>query len=148
MWPSPLLVSAALFFIGVGVPGCGTRCDRRLDEDPVRYTDGRTRDGVYETAPPAGPYLVFPPGRTYRLVHDLGGEPRIALAWLAFEARPLDGEPASGTIAAAGDQVTFEALTDDHVDVRNDTCSDVFLRVVASEPLFAEPNDAGTDGGS
>lgn len=105
-------------------PACGPDCDRNPDEPPVEYTEGTTTDGVYESAPPEGPFLHFPSGRTYRLAHGLGQVPTACSSYLAHDEYP------ASFAEGAGNQVTFEAWTAAHVDIRNDTCSDVRLRVV------------------
>lgn len=103
----------------------------------MRY-DGGTTDvaqGIYESAPVEGPYLVFPGGRTYRFLHGLGSAPRSYSAFFAFDEYPYSADSPSGTVVGAGSQATFEAVTDTYVDVRNDTCSEVRIRIVASHPV-------------
>jgi hypothetical protein len=119
-------------------PACATTCDRTPDEAPHLYTGGTTRGDVYESAPPDGPFLYFPAGRTYRLVHGLGVVPTGYQSYLAFDEQP------GSFVESAGNQMTFEEWTATHVDVRNDTCSDVRVRVV----LWARPPGAEPDAGS
>jgi hypothetical protein len=134
-------VAAASFVIATCCTGCGASCDRDKG-DAVRFEGGTTDTaaGVYETSPWQGPYLDFPAGRTYRLIHGLGSRPRLIVPYLSFDRSPVaaPGEPRSDrnshTAIGAGNQAIIEAVTADHIDVRNDTCSDIFLRVVASDP--------------
>ena len=103
-------------------------------------TNAGTPYASYETSGYPGPYLAFPPGRTYRIAHRLGACPRNVGADFAFDVSPVSGSNAgtqpSGTVPAAGNQFTIERVTPETLDVRNDTCSDVRLRVYASDPDF------------
>ncbi|HEX4336315.1 MAG TPA: hypothetical protein VH062_10410 [Polyangiaceae bacterium] len=127
------------------VVGCGNLCDRNPDEPSIAFKAGATTNAgtqlaSYETSGYIGPYLPFPPGRTYRLFHALGACPKNVQAWFAFEVSPASGSKSGpdkgGTAPAAGNQFTVERVTPDFVDVRNDTCSDVYLRVYVSDPDF------------
>jgi hypothetical protein len=124
------LAFLALAFGPSGLTGCGATCDRRPNVEPTRYVEGSTdlEEGFYETSPWDGPYLFFPKGRTYLLVHGLGARPRDVRTWLSFQEEPIDTAP------GAGNQVLVEGVTDEHIQIRNDTCSDVCLRVTASHP--------------
>jgi hypothetical protein len=139
------LAATTLMVGGAATLGCGTQCDRHPDEPPQPYKEGRTNaaEGTYFTSSEKGPFLDFPPGRTYRLFHGLHGVPQAFEAWLAFSPRP---DPGGGFVEAAGNQVTFEAVTAEYVDVRNDTCSEVWIRVGVNSPILASQPDAG-DGG-
>ncbi|HVU01439.1 MAG TPA: hypothetical protein VHE30_06790 [Polyangiaceae bacterium] len=134
-----LAVGAAL------APACGNQCDRNPDEPPVPWKGGDT-DLVrmtYESAPLGGPFLDFPPGRTYRFFHGLHGVPRLVKANISFAEFPTgEGTDSEGFVDPAGNQVTYEAVTDEYVDVRNDTCSDVRIRLYAADPEVAT-TDAG-----
>ena len=113
------------------VAGCGTECDRHPGEPPIRWTAGGTDAGAYTSSSWSGPWLDFPPGRSYRFMHGLGGPPGNIQGWFSFDANPLSG---GGAVIAAGNQFTIENVTATFFDARNDTCSDVFLRVLASDP--------------
>lgn len=146
-----------------GITGCGINCDRNPDQAPVEWRGGVVTDkGNYDSSPDGfdGPYLPFPPGRTYRFFHGLGGKPRVIQTWLAFSERCGAQERGIERSAeAAGNQVTIEKTeSPDYFDIRNDTCSDVCLRAVAEDPILEtsppeEPQDSGatppesTDGG-
>jgi hypothetical protein len=139
--------------------GCGQLCDRNPDAPPVPYTGGdATNVGTpyasYETSGWPGAYLAFPPGRTYRITHGLGACPRNVEADFAFDVSPVagsnNGKQPSGSAPAAGNQYTIERVTPETLDVRNDTCSDVRLRVYASDPDFtgAACSPMGQDAGN
>jgi len=140
--------------LGSASTGCGEQCDRNPNVPPVEYKDGKASNGVYESSPFSGPYLDFPSGRTYRFYHYLGGIPRRIDPWVSFDVDPVpssnEAKPGGGTTPIVGNQFTVERVTATTFDVRNDTCSDIKLRVVASDPEPAARADAGTpepDGG-
>jgi hypothetical protein len=94
--------------------------------------------------------LDFPPGRTYRFEHHLGGVPREIIAYFAFSADPVPpgvGDT-SGFVIASGNQATVQEVTPDFVDIRNDTCSDVFLMVRIADPAPESASDAGVSDAS
>jgi hypothetical protein len=139
--------------------GCGQLCDRDPNEPPSPYKAGTTHYAGtpyawYETSGWPGPYLAFPPGRTWRISHGLGACPGKVDADFAFDVSPVVGsnsaKQTSGSAPAAGNQFTVERVTPDTLDVRNDTCSDVRLRVVASNPDFsgAACSPLGQDAGN
>jgi hypothetical protein len=89
-------------------------------------------------------FLSFPPGRRYRFVHGLSETPGHYHAYLAFSEFPL--RSGSGFAETAGNQAMFKAVTEEHVEVRNDTCADFFIRFYAAVGPFSE-SDAGAPGG-
>jgi hypothetical protein len=136
--------------------GCGTQCDRHPNEPPVEFKDGVTDQAAHiyvsssDTKNPwKGPWLDFPPGRTFRFPHQLGGVPRQIDIWFSFSPNPIADNPegeSSGFVAAAGNQATVQFVDDDHIDIRNDTCSDVWIMVSLSEPKFESTREAGVSG--
>lgn len=134
----------------LALAGCGSQCDRHPDEPPTVYDGGATdqREHVYTSSEASGPFLDFPPGRTYRFMHHLGGTPRELLVYFAFSPNPVPQQEngtgaASGFVPASGNQATFQNVGPEFVDLRNDTCSDVFVMVVLAAPELAGPSDAG-----
>jgi hypothetical protein len=120
------------------LPACGT-CDTD-GQTPVRYTEGTTNADTtrYETNPIDGRYLDFPAGRVYDLAHDLNQTPSVVLSYLSFSAEPTSGH---GDFAeSAGNQVVVERVDDEVVRVRNDTCADMYLRVVLEADAPAASN--------
>jgi hypothetical protein len=116
--------------------GCGIDCET-ADSDPVRFEGGLTRGSLYETSGWEGPFLHFPPGRRFQLMHRLGTVPAEVKTYLAFSSRgPADG---SNATESAGNQVVIEVVNDELIQVRNDTCADFHLRLVAR----ADGSDAG-----
>lgn len=139
-------LAATVAAVTAGVAGCGTQCDRQPNEPPIAYRGGFTNRaaGTYLSAGNHGPFLDFPPGRTYRFYHGLGGEPEGHHTDLAFSEHPLDG--GGGFVEAAGNQVTYEAANSEYVDVRNDTCSEVWIRVELNDPILSSEPDAALPG--
>jgi hypothetical protein len=142
--------------LAAATAGCGINCDRNPDVPPVDYKEGITRtkpELTYESTSWEGPWLAFPPGRTYRFYHQLGGIPISIETWVAFSDRC--GDHPGGverSSEGAGNQTTIEQPNDPrYFDVRNDTCSDVCLRVAASHPILDSeppPEQPETDGGN
>lgn len=125
--------------------GCvSVGCDRDGDR-PQRYSGGATNAArsFYQTSNVDGPFLYFPPGRSYRLEHGLSEVPVDFDVDLSFDEYPLTG--GGGFAESAGNQVIFEAVTDTYIEVRNDTCAEFFIRVIARvAPFEAAPSaDAG-----
>ena len=85
--------------------------------------------GTYESAPWEGPFLDFPAGRSYLFIHGLGSAPQTVSVYFSFD------DVGGSSTPAAGNQATIEEVTAEHVHVRNDTCSHVYVRVTASDPL-------------
>jgi hypothetical protein len=137
---NPTTLAAFLALLGTsGALGCNAQCDRDPDEPPVPFREGFTdkAHGVYASAGNQGPFLEFPPGRTYRFFHGLGAPPCNVHPELAFERNPVAAgeEPnRSGSTVGAGNQATKERVTATYFDYRNDTCSNIFLRVTADDP--------------
>ena len=86
----------------------------------------------YETSRYDGPFLHFPAGRRYDLPHGLSEPPAEFHVYLSFTAEPLpDGQPGAGVAESAGNQAVVERIDDEILQVRNDTCAEFFMRLVA-----------------
>jgi hypothetical protein len=118
--------------------GCNPPCETS-DSEPVSYDGGTHADGVYESSAIDGQYLHFPGGRRYALRHGLDAKPAVVQVYVAFEEYPLKENNIS---PAAGNQAVIEIVDDLVVQVRNDTCDELYVRVVASG---GSPSDAGAD---
>jgi hypothetical protein len=118
----PLLALA-----GVIALGCSPPCETS-DADPVRFEGGKTEAGIYETSPWEGPYLHFPGGRRYQLIHDLGTTPPIVMSYVSPSKHPFKDNNASEN---AGNQGVIELVNSEMIQIRNDTCAEFYLRVVA-----------------
>ncbi|HEX2734609.1 MAG TPA: hypothetical protein VHM70_23555 [Polyangiaceae bacterium] len=129
--------------------GCVSQVCNTDGQDPQRYSGGHTNAAktFYESSPASGPFLYFPVGRTYQLEHGLSEMPSDYHAFLAFEEAPLEHK--EGFAQAAGNEVMFEVVNDRIIQVRNDTCAELYLRVVATVAPFegapsADDGDAAT----
>ena len=127
-------------------PGCD--CGRE-GIDPVYYAGGITSGNRYESSSLYGTWLHFPGGRRYRLLHELPSAPTDVSVYIAFREDPLPGNVSRAT----GNVALIEAATDEYVQVRNDTCSEYYVRVVAevgagSGGAGGGPPAAGGAGGS
>jgi len=133
-----LAMGAAALMLGATAVSCGSTCSRNPDVEPTPFRGGETDldAGFYESSPPEGPFLHFPPGRTYLLEHGLGEVPVSSQIFVSFEESPMPspdepyGEGASNFAQAAGNQAVVEHVTAEHLRVRNDTCADLYLRAV------------------
>lgn len=121
----------------LAVVGCGS-CDTS-GQDPITYRDGLTNESrtYYETSPIDGEYLHFPAGRVYELEHNLRALPFAIDAYLAFSPNPNSSNGGDGFAPSAGNQTILNA-DERFIFVRNDTCAEFYLRVVA----FADPDAA------
>jgi hypothetical protein len=138
-----LLAAALIALFGVQVPGC-QQCDT-TGQDPILFTEGITDPTrtTYETTPINGTWLHFPPGRIFDLRHNLRGPVLAPLSYVSFKARLTPDEDEDDTSMdnpnnfseSAGNQVVFEEPDEDKehtIRVRNDTCSEFYIRIVAT----------------
>ena len=136
------LLCAGALALALWTTACGTSCDREGDDEDILFKGGSVNASgtVYETSGWEGPLLHFPTGRRYLLVHRLGSVPQSVQTYVAFDQRP------DNLSESAGNQAVIESVDDTQVVVRNDTCAEFFLRVVAT--AFGETLDGGPlDGG-
>lgn len=133
-----------LFVVAPLLGACSTTCGG--SDDAVRVTDGHTdtTQTYFESSGANEPFLPFPAGRTLELVHGLSRTPDIVVPYVAFDAKPT-----SFTLAPGNEAVI--RTDSDVISVRNDTCSDFYVRVVAwlvDGSDAGSPSDAGSiDGG-
>lgn len=115
----------------VAVVACSPPCET-TDADPVTFADGCNPDGrTYQTSAFDAPYLHFPAGRVFDLNHYLGRMPVEYAIFLGFSEYPLrDGNISE----SAGNQAVVEVVSENIIRVRNDTCSESWLRLVAHAP--------------
>jgi hypothetical protein len=137
-WVVALLVVAPL------LGACSTTCAG--SDGTVRVTDGHTdaTQTFYQSSSPTEAFHVFPAGRTLEFVHGLSRTPDFVIPYVSFDAKPTSFSVAPGNEAVL-------VLDSDVIRVRNDTCSDFYVRVVA---WLVDGRDAGvvsdagsTDGG-
>jgi hypothetical protein len=134
---------AAVAAVGpVGAAGCFTNA---CDGDFQVFSAGQRLDDVtWETSPISGAWLPFPARRTYWLdTTALGRFPREVLVWVSTMERPNEG--LGNFTLASGNLALVAGVTDRGLLVTNDTCAEMYVRVVvkASPPS----PDSGADGG-
>lgn len=151
---SLLLVLAVGASVGSTLGGC-SGCDTG-GQSPVRYEDGEvSADGrLYETTPIDAELLHFPPGRIYDLVHGLGETPVSVQGYVSLSRRltpdgdPYDPEHPNNVTETAGNQLVIERWDDEIIRVRNDTCAEWYVRVVAIGSGDVAPVNTGGAGGA
>jgi hypothetical protein len=131
-----LPVSARVLGLSLFFMGCESTCPRETEKVPTPYDGGNTNSAstVYETNAWDEPFVDFPAGRRVALRHRLGEIPVVIRSYLAFDDNPFpDDETKPGFVAeSAGNQVLIERVDDEFIRVRNDTCEQFFLRLVAT----------------
>jgi len=124
------------------VQGCGAACDTADDGNlPEHYTGGTATNGVYESSSWTSGLLPFPGGKQYQLDHHLGFSPADLGIFIAFGP---DGEPLS---LCAGNSCLVRCVDDQMIWIKNDTCADFWVRVVAQGKSFESRGALCTDGG-
>ena len=105
-------------------------CPRPESEEPMPYKGGNTLGTNYEKADWHGRWLYWPGGAFYEIHHNLGQVPAAVDFWLSFDEYGIkNGDSATH---AAGNQVELKAVDEWTITVVNGSCSDYYLRVVAS----------------
>jgi hypothetical protein len=150
-WGTALL---ALFFTGgstvtVACSPCSVR-----GQDPIDFTSGITNESrtVYQTGAPDDEMLHFPQGRTYNLVHGLGTVPVGIELFVSFREQlersgdTEDKTEPNNVSPSAGNQTVIQVWDDEFIQVRNDTCAELYLRAV----IIADPDEvvSGNLGGA
>lgn len=140
-------MSAARLAVALLVPilaACGPTCPREAEDTATRYEKGTTNADrtFYETNAWDLPFVDFPAGRRWALVHGLRETPIEIKSYLAFKSKPLPKDGKGFAAESAGNQVLIEGVDEESVRVRNDTCEHFYLRLVAS----ALPPEDGSGG--
>jgi hypothetical protein len=144
-----LIALAAVF----AVSGCSAACDT-ADEanDPTRYEEGTAVNGVYFSSSAHGDLLHFPGGRRYDIVHHLGFEPiQVQLYW-SFKAGGIGTDQQTedkGSLSlAAGNSALIQLKNEEYIRVKNDSCAEFWLLVVASGDPRAMDGGGTVDAGA
>jgi hypothetical protein len=113
-----------------GSPACGPACNTTDAANPAeRYEGGAVTGGqnpYYVSSDWAAGLLHFPGGKRYELVHHLGFKPAEVSVYVSF------GENDEPVTPCSGNTCVIQAVKDDVIIVKNDTCSEFWVRVVAS----------------
>jgi hypothetical protein len=141
------VVSGAIF----AAQGCyGRICEGSTGVFGTKPGEGRMLDeNTWESTPLDAPWLPFPGARTWIIdMPQLGGRrPQIVIPYVSASPEPVrNGQsftPGGGNIAELYNPHP------DHIEVKNGTCAEYYLRVVVIAaplpPKQPPPGDAGTD---
>ena len=141
-----VLVAIAVAFACASCTFTST-CNRDPDEETVKT--GKTVGNTYISAPndgpregpTHGPWAHFPPARTLTFEHHLGAAPPDIDIWLAFHDQ--------GILApSAGNLSLLEYVDAQIIQIKNDTCSEVWVWLVASIPALPAPLSPQADAGA
>lgn len=127
----------------LGSAGCFTNA---CDGDFQVFSAGQLADeGTWQTSPIAGSWLRFPARRAYWLdTTPLGRFPREVLVWVSTMERPNEG--AGSFTQASGNLALVSGVTDRGLLLTNDSCAELFVRVVVkASPLPADAGASGAD---
>ena len=119
-------------------------CDTAPDSNPASdYAAGKVSDGgVYQSSEIEERHINFGAGAQVRVRHGLGGRPRLLELWVAHSAT---GVHEGNEVVPAGDMAQVLCVNDVFVLVRNNTCDQTYLRVVAASPEAPRVVDGGLD---
>jgi len=118
--------------VALPLSGCevvlGTCGEELADKGAALYTEGTTKDGVYQSSSwDTDDLIEFAPGQIIRFEHRLGVVPSSYQVYVTA-ARSGDG---SELVLATGDQAELVSIDDEAITLHNDSCSDWFILVVA-----------------
>lgn len=157
-----VLFFSVLWLLAAGVvftvPGCyGENCVGSAEVFGVDAGQGRmVSETQWESNAPDEAWLPFPRQRGYIFdIRALGGRtPGKPTPYLS--ANQFQTEPGANFVIGAGNIATMQNARPNGIDVRNDTCSDFYLRLVIDVPPLPPtattneveagvPADAGAD---
>jgi hypothetical protein len=111
--------------------GCGGACDTADEANlPERYGGGQATADGYESSSWKWGLLPFPGGKQYQLEHHLGFTPLSVEIYIGFGP---DGERVA---PCAGNSCLIRCVNDEFIWIKNDTCTDFWVRVTASQESF------------
>jgi hypothetical protein len=150
MW----LKMAIVFVVSMACAGgfaCSPSCETSDEENaPVVYEGGMAVNGFYASSSSHGDLLEFPGGKRYDLYHHLGFEPiQVQLYWSLKEAGigwDVQTDDKSNLSPAAGNSALIQLKNDHYIRVKNDSCVEYWLLVVASgDPRVGQDGGDATD---
>lgn len=111
------------------------------DSDPGAIISGVTVGNTYESGPIDGPWVDFPPNRTLVFHHGFGVKPFQIVPYVSFDS--------SGSSApSAGNSSIFVGSDCETITMKNDTCSEFWIRVTAISRPTPLPEDLCSDAGT
>ncbi len=139
-----LAISAALLL----VPGCyGRNCEGSFETFGDDPGEGMMIDeNTWVSGPLDGAWLWFPRQRMYIFdIRALGGRlPEVPLAYISGSAEPAKG--GNNMTLASGNLAQVYATRPNGLDLKNESCSDYYLRLVVQTAPFP-PEAPALDGG-
>lgn len=143
----------ALWAVATGAIVAIQGCYGRVCEGSVAFFGGAPGEGrmidenTWESVPIDGQWLHFPGARIYAFdIPQLGGRaPGVILPYLSPSPEPL--KTGQSFTLGSGNIAELYNVRGDHVEVRNGTCAEYYLRLVVEADPFPPPppSDAGTD---
>jgi hypothetical protein len=138
-----LVVSAGV----VLAPGCyGRNCEGDTMSFGAEPGQGDMIDvNTWESSPADSEWIAFPRQRYYIFdLRALGGRtPELVLPYIAAQKTPNDGT--GNATLGAGNLALILNQSSNRVDIKNDTCSDYYIRLVVTAPPV--PPQTAIDGG-
>jgi hypothetical protein len=140
-----LAVWALVSGAALSAPGCyGRNCEAAYSGYGTEAGQGSMIDATtWQSNPVEGAWLPFPRQQVYYFdVPALGGQtPQVFIPYLSAQREPAK----SGDFTiGAGNLTLLFGPGPNRIGVKNDTCSDYYLRLVLGIP---QPVDAGSDAG-
>ena len=135
-----LAVSTAV----VLAPGCyGRNCEGETATFGKRATEGQmVDDRTWASNPWQGEWLPFPRQQYY--IFDIqalaGRTPEQITPYLSGQHDPANG---GNFTIGSGNLAILQNIGPNRIDIRNDSCSDYFLRLVLTVPPLPPETDAG-----
>jgi hypothetical protein len=128
-----LVLTLGASSLACGTPGCDVSDEKHA---PIVYEGGITRNGYYASSSSHGDLLYFPQGRRYDLYHHLGFEPIMLQLYWSFAEAGIgvfeQTKDKSTLTTGAGNSAIVQLKNDQFIRVKNDSCVEYWVLVVAS----------------
>ncbi|HVY30072.1 MAG TPA: hypothetical protein VHB79_26125 [Polyangiaceae bacterium] len=116
---------------------------RRLDDGRIAGVSDKTAI-TYQSAPDNA-LDPFPAKTKLRFRHELGVTPLFVKIYLSFDpiGTGTKKDPGGSNAESAGNQALIDCKDAHVIEVRNDTCQDFFIEVVASDAVLTQNGTGG-----
>jgi hypothetical protein len=145
MRAAAFVIVAASAALVDGVFGCGPACAPQTRSFEGGRLERRGDAIFYESSPPSGPFLPFDGGTYLHVKHGFGTRPHTVQIYLSFSEYP-ESAGGGGAAPSAGNQTVIQSWTDREIQIRNDSCANYWIRVVATG--WGASADPPADGGA
>jgi hypothetical protein len=146
LWATGVAIAMGAGLVVFGSPACNPACNTTDTANPVERYEGGTvtggSDPHYVSSDWDTGLLHFPGGKRYELVHHLGFTPAEVSIYVSFAE---ENEPVT---ECSGNTCVIQAVKDDTITIKNDTCSEFWVRVVAGVRLDSGDAGATADAGA